>query len=82
MKYVLALIMIGLGTLMITKTEGLIENFGTSEWAESKFGTSGGTRTMYKLIGLIIIFLSLMGLTGQLGGFVMAIFGGLFGVKN
>lgn len=81
MKYILALLAVALGALLVIKTEWFIENFGTSDWAESKFGLSGGTRTMYKVIGVIIIFLALMGLTGQLGGFVLAIFGGLFGRK-
>ncbi len=81
MKYILALLAIALGFFLVAKTEWFVQNFGTSEWAESKLGTSGGTRLMYKGIGVIIIFLALMGLTGQLGGFVLAIFGGLFGVR-
>lgn len=81
MKYVFALAMVALGALFVIKTEWLIETFGTSEWAESKMGTSGGTRLMYKLMGIAIIFLSLMGLTGQLGGFIMGTVGKLFGAK-
>lgn len=73
--------MVAVGALMIIKTESIIQSVGTSDWAETKFGTSGGTRMMYKIIGIIIIILSLMGLTGQLGGFVLAVFGRLFGAK-
>lgn len=73
--------MVAVGVLMIIKTESIIQSVGTSDWAESKFGTSGGTRMMYKIIGIIVIILSLMGLTGQLGGFVLAVFGRLFGAK-
>lgn len=78
MKYVFALIMIAVGALMVIKTEGLIQSFGTSEWAESKFATNGGTRTMYKILGVIIIMLALLGLTGQLGGFILGTVGKLF----
>ncbi len=82
MKYIIALFAMAIGVFLVVKTEWFIQSFGTSEWAESKFGLSGGTRTMYKVMGIIIIFLALMGLTGQLGGFVLAIFGGLFGVNK
>jgi len=81
MKYILALLAMAVGVLLVVKTEWFIQSFGTSEWAESKFGLSGGTRIMYKVLGIIIIFLSFMGLTGQLGGFVLSIFGGLFGPR-
>lgn len=79
MKYFLGLLGVGLGILLVVKTEWLIQNFGTSTWAETHMGTSGGTRLMYKLIGIIIIFLSFMAMTGLLGGFILAIFGGIFG---
>lgn len=81
MQYVLALLGIAFGAFMVIKTEWLIQNFGTSDWAESKMGTSGGSRLLYKLIGLAIIFLCLMGLTGQLGGFLMGTVGKLFGPR-
>ncbi len=81
MKYILALLVLALGFFLVAKTEWFVQNFGTSEWAESKLGTSGGTRIMYKFIGLLFIFLALMGATGQLGGFILAIFGGLFGAR-
>lgn len=81
MKYIFALLVIALGTLMVVKTEWLVQNFGSSDWAESKFGTSGGTRIMYKVIGVIIIIFGLMGLTGQLGGFVLGTVGRLFGAR-
>lgn len=81
MKYVLALLGVAFGAFMVIKTEWLIQNIGTSEWAESKMGTSGGSRLFYKLIGLAIIFISMMGLTGQLGGFLMGTVGKLFGPR-
>ena len=78
MGTIIALLAIPLGCLMVIKTEWLIRNFGSSAWAEHYLGTSGGTRLMYKLLGIIFIILALMSLTGLLGGFILSIFGPLF----
>jgi hypothetical protein len=80
MKYIGWLLGVVLGTLMVIKTEWIVQNFGTNAWAEQHLGTSGGSRLMYKLVGLVIIFISMMGLTGMLGPFIIRIFGGLFGL--
>lgn len=77
-RIIWGLVGVALGALMVIKTEWLVENFGTSSWAEEHLGTSGGTRLMYKFIGLIIIFLAMMFATGLLGGFVMGTIGKLF----
>jgi len=66
---------------LVIKTEWFIQNFGTSSWAEQHLGSSGGTRLMYKLIGIIIIILSMMGMTGMLGEVIINVFGRLFGLK-
>ena len=78
-KYIVGLIALIVGVFLIVKTEWFIENFGTNAWAEEHMGTSGGTRLMYKLIGLAIIIIAMMGVTGLLGNFIMATFGKLFG---
>jgi hypothetical protein len=78
MNFIWGLVGIAFGTILIIKTEWFVENFGTSAWAEEHMGTSGGTRLMYKLVGIIIIFISMMGATGLLGGFVIGVFGKLF----
>lgn len=77
-KYIIGLLAIALGIVLIIKTEWFIENFGTNAWAEEHMGTSGGSRLMYKLIGLAIIFIAMMGITGLLGGFIMGTVGKLF----
>ncbi len=78
MKYFLGLLGLAIGIFLVVKTEWFIQNFGNSAWAEEHFGTSGGTRTLYKLIGLAIIFIAMMGMTGLLGGFIMGTVGRLF----
>ena len=80
MKYILGILGVVLGTLLVIKTEWIIENFGTSSWAEEKMGTSGGTRLLYKLIGIAIIFVAMLGMTGLLGGVILSVFGRLFGL--
>lgn len=78
MSYIIGFGVIALGVVLIIKTEWFVQNFGASDWAEQHLGTSGGTRLMYKLIGLAMIFLSLMGMTGMLGGIIISVFGRLF----
>jgi hypothetical protein len=81
MKYVIGIAAIAVGIFIVLKTEWIIENFGTSEWAEQHMGMSGGTRLLYKLIGVIMIILSMMGMTGLLGEVIIGTFGKLFGLK-
>lgn len=79
MKYILGILGILIGCILIIKTDWFIRNFGTNAWAEQHLGTSGGTRLMYKLVGLAIIIISILAITGLLGGLILAIFSSLFG---
>ncbi len=81
MNIVIGILIILAGVFLVIKTEWFIQNFGTSSWAEQHLGSSGGTRLMYKLIGIIIIILSMMGMTGMLGEVIINVFGRLFGLK-
>lgn len=81
MSYIVGIIAIIVGIILIIKTEWFVENFGSSAWAEAHLGTSGGTRLLYKLIGLAMIVLSLMGMTGILGNIIIGTLGSLFGLK-
>jgi hypothetical protein len=74
MKYVLGIILIGVGFVIVWKADWLMNNFGRIAWAEEKLGVEGGTRTLYKLIGVAIIFFSFMYMTGMLQGILGAIF--------
>lgn len=81
MSYIIGIIAIALGVVLILKTEWFVENFGSIAWAEQHLGTEGGTRLMYKLIGIAMIALSVMGMTGLLGEIIIGSFGKLFGLK-
>jgi hypothetical protein len=78
MTYIIGFGVIALGTILVIYTEWFVNNFGRSAWAEAKFGGDGGTRLLYKLIGLTMILLAFMGMTGMLGNIILAIFGNLF----
>ncbi|MFH1947576.1 MAG: hypothetical protein ABIJ23_05485 [Candidatus Magasanikbacteria bacterium] len=78
MKYIIALIAIAVGAILVIKTEWFIQNFGTSSWAEEHMGTSGGTRLFYKLVGIAIILIAFLGVSGLLGNMVLGFFGKLF----
>ena len=80
MKYVLGMLVIVVGAIMVIKTEWFLENFGQSSWAEDKLG-GGGSRLMYKLIGIAVVLLSLMAMTGMLGEVIVSVFGGIFGLR-
>jgi len=63
---------------MVIKTEWLLSAFGRSSWAEANLSGSGGTRTLYKLIGILFIIIAMLAMTGMLGNVVLGIFGRLF----
>ena len=71
---------IGIGFLMIRYTFVLVQTFGKINWAETHMsGGLGGTYTLYKLIGVLIIFLAFMymfGLIDKLVGPIAPYFSG------
>ena len=71
-----------LGFLIIWKTSWIVQNLGTNAWAEAKLGSSGGTRLMYKLLGLIIIIFGMMIITDLSDSFLMATVGKIFTAGN
>ncbi len=72
------LVLVGIGFLFVWKSEALLQNIGAIAWAEDKLGSMGGTRMFYKLLGLVIIFIGFMVMTGLFGGFVLGTVGRLF----
>lgn len=72
------LLLCGLGFLVVWKTDWIVSNFGMSDWAESKLGSSGGTRIMYKFIGIFVMFFGMLVMTGLSSGFLMGTVGKLF----
>lgn len=79
MRIFVGSIFVVIGALMVIKSEWLLENFGSISWAEEHLGAEGGSRLMYKLIGIAIILIGFMLITNLLGGIILSIFSPLFG---
>ncbi len=75
MNYFVGIVCVLIGSVLILKTEWFLENFGTIGWAEANMGTSGGSRLMYKLIGLVGIFIGFLLVTNMFQGFLMGTLG-------
>ena len=75
MHYFIGLLFIAAGSGMILKTEWLIQNLGSNAWAEQHIGSSGGSRILYKFIGLVLIFLGFLLVTNLMNDFLMATIG-------
>ena len=70
MQFILGAIILAVGFLIIFKAEWMLSNFGRIGFFEDKFGTSGGSRLGYKLVGIVFIFFGFLALTGMIGGFM------------
>ncbi len=79
MRYFIGIVMVGVGLFLVLKTEWFIQNFGTNAWAEEHLGYNGGTRLMYKLIGIAFIFFGFLAITNMINGFLAGTIGKIFG---
>ena len=75
MRYVLGIVIIGIGFVITWKSDWIMNNFGRIAWAEAKLGMEGGTRLLWKLIGITTIIFAFLYMTGAMGGILTAIFG-------
>lgn len=69
MSIFIGLLMVAAGVVLVVKTEWFLNNFGRIAWFEDKFGTEGGSRLGYKLVGIIFLFLGIVVMTGSGGDF-------------
>ena len=74
MKYFIGFITIVIGSLLLIKTEWFYNWTGPIDWAEQHLGTEGGTRMLFKIIGLVLIFGTFLVLTGILPNLLSRIF--------
>ena len=81
LRVIAGLIGIIVGVILVIKSEWFLANFGRIDWAEIHLGAEGGTRLLYKLIGLTAILVSILIMTGLIEGALLAIFGPLFGKR-
>ncbi len=81
MVYFFGALAVCFGIALILKTEWFFETFGTIAWAEQHLGMNGGTRLMYKLIGIAFIFIGFLLITNLFGGFLEGTIGRIF-IRN
>lgn len=77
-RIVVFIIGTALGLMMNLKTESFLRFTGKIAWAEKYLGIEGGTRLFYKLLGLLIIFLSWMYAFNWFNALLEFLLGGLF----
>ncbi|MEI6835356.1 MAG: hypothetical protein WCK59_00850 [Candidatus Falkowbacteria bacterium] len=65
MQIVLGIVITALGAFMAIKTEWFLENLGRLDWFEAHLGSEGGTRLGYKLMGVLVIFIGVIMMTGS-----------------
>lgn len=82
LRVLLGFIGISIGILIVWKSEWILQNFGTVAWAEAKLGTEGGTRLFYKLIGLVVILISILYMTRLIDNIILAFFSRLFMINT
>ncbi len=80
MKFIIFLLLVGAGILFVWKTDGLVGLTGRVGWAERNLG-GAGTYSLYKLIGVACLIISLILITGLFGrvfgGLLTTLFGGI-----
>ena len=82
MRIIIGLIGTAIGALIVIKSEWFYQNFGQIPWAEIHLGAEGGSRLFYKLVGIGIILLSFLYISGLLEDIILGIFGPLFGLRR
>jgi hypothetical protein len=79
MRIILGLLGIGAGILMSLKSEWFLYNVGQLPSIEKYLGSFGGSRLFYQLLGVVIVIISTLYMTGVLGSVIILILGGIFG---
>jgi hypothetical protein len=81
MRFFFGMLGIVVGFLMVWKTQFFLQTFGRIPWAEEHLRHGwGGSWMGYKLLGLIIIFGSLLYMMGVLQRMIILVIGPFFGV--
>jgi hypothetical protein len=70
MNFIFGIIIIFAGLPIVLKSEAMLNNFGRIAFFEHYLGLEGGSRLGYKLLGMLIIFIGVLFMTGMIGGFV------------
>lgn len=77
LRIFIGLLLVALGAIMVIKTHQFYDFFGSMNWADRYLG-SGGSRLMYKLIGLVFCLIGFLVMTNLWEPFLQATLGSLF----
>jgi len=77
-RILLGLVLVGIGAVITIYANKIYEAMGPMAWAEEHLGSEGGTRLMYKLIGVGLIVLGFMLATNLLTSLIVSILGAVF----
>lgn len=79
MKYFFSFLAIIIGFLLMKYSNNIVNNFGYTNWAEKYLRTYGGTRLMWKLIGILFIIGALLTISGLMNNILYSIFAPMMG---
>ena len=82
MSYLISLIGIAVWAVIVIYSEKIYQAFGAVPWAEAHLGTEGGSRLFYKLIGVAVIFVFFLYVSGILQNLAVSFLGPIFGVRQ
>lgn len=78
-QFIIGVLITAFGVWMAWKTGAVLQLLGRNYWAEKTFG-GGGSRLLYKLIGIAFSILGIIVMTDLydiiVGGFIMSVFSG------
>ncbi|MBU1118306.1 hypothetical protein KKH43_00300 [Patescibacteria group bacterium] len=78
-RIVVGLLGIAFGVFLAWKHEWFMNTFGRIATIERVFGSFGGNRVFYILLGVLIALGSVLYMTGALQGMLSGFFGSIFG---
>jgi hypothetical protein len=79
MKYFYSILAIIIGFLLAKYSHAIVNNFGYVDWAEKYLGSYGGTRLMWKLIGVLFIIGALLVISGLMNNILYSVFAPMMG---
>ena len=65
MQIIFGILVTAIGGSLVIQTEWFVTNFGRINWFEEKLGSDGGSRLGYKLIGILLLFIGVILMTGS-----------------
>lgn len=77
-RILLGLAMVGVGAVVTIFANKIYEAMGPMPWAEAHLGSEGGTRLLYKLIGIGLVIIGFMLATNLLTGVIVSIITAIF----